>query len=118
MSNMSLQPLSPFTVLHGDGSLWTVSLVMEARISDGFPNHHLLNLHGLKAKEGMLLFQEVDILAEQTYTNSRFYIFNPQRFAPSKVQTDLLTAARKRLQDHLVVHTGLIAGCNFSIHAR
>ena len=109
---MSMQPLSPSKVLHGDVSLWTASLVMEAQISYGFPNHHL-NRQGLKGKEGML-FQEVDILAEQSYTNSRFYIFNPQKFAPSKVQTDL-TAARKRLQDHLV-HTGLIAGCKFSSH--
>ena len=110
---MSMQPLSPSKVLHGDGSLWTASLVIEVQISDGFPNHHL-NRQGLKAKEGML-FQELDILAEQSYTNSRFYIFNPQKFA-SKVQTDLLTAARKRLQDH-IVHTGLlIAGCKFSSH--
>ena len=58
---MSMQPLSPSKVLHGDGSLWTASLVIEVQISDGFPNHHL-NRQGLKAKEGML-FQELDILA-------------------------------------------------------
>ena len=49
---------------------------MEVQISDGFPNHHL-NLEGLKAKEG-ILFQEVDILAEQSYTDARFYSFNPK----------------------------------------
>ena len=73
ISKTSMQPLSPSKVLHGDGSLWTASLVIEAQISDGFPNHRL-NRQGLKAKEGML-FQEVDILAEQqSYTNSRFYL--------------------------------------------
>ena len=107
---MSMQPLSPSKVLHGDGSLWTASLVMEVQISDGFPNHHL-NWQGLKAKEGML-FQELDILAEQSYTDSRFYIFNPQKFAPSKVKEDL-KAARKSLQDYLV-HAGMFAGCKFT----
>ena len=109
---MSMQPLSPSKVLHGDGSLWTASLVIEVQISDGFPNHHL-NRQGLKAKEGML-FQELDILAEQSYTDSRFYIFNPQKFAPSKVKEDL-KAARKSLQDYLV-HAGMFAGCKFTSH--
>ena len=67
---MSMQPLSPSKVLHGDSSLWTASLVMEVQISDGFPNHHL-NREGLKAKEG-ILFQELDILAEESYTGARF----------------------------------------------
>ena len=99
ISKMSMQPLSPSKVLDGgDSSLWTASLVMEVQISDGFPNHDHLNQQGLKAKEG-ILFQELDILAEESYTGARFYIFNPQKFAPSKVKEEDLKAARKSLQE-------------------
>ena len=113
ISNMSMLSPCPSKLLHGDVSLWAASLVMEVQISDGFPNHQISNRQSLKPKEAMP-FQKVDILAQQNYTDSRFYIFDPNKFSPSKVKTDL-KAARKILQENLV-HAGISEGCKFAAH--
>ena len=110
---MSMQPLSPSKVLDGDGYLWTAPLA-----SGGGSNFGWISKSSDQSTEfesyhkEIMPFQEVDILAEQKFTDSRFYIFNPQKLAPSKVE-DLKAAARKRLQEYLV-HAGIITGgCKF-----